>query len=180
MSLTAQVSKGSFKCVEDANGKYIEATAASSQLSFPQPHAYGTFEFSFVSTVVQSTGFSFINSDKCIISNLRPGFIGYGYNLLPGWDWSQKAYFQKFNGSSYTNFFNFGILNNMWYDARITRDETGKFTVYIRSKLDARYPVWTIVGVVTDTTYTTSNFAVWDTDTSYKLCNFKHRQGVEA
>ena len=77
------------------------------------------------------------------------------------------------------------IVNNTWYRLRITRTESGAFTVYILGGVFGN-TTWTLVDTtggtgtnpVIDTTHITSKFCLIDLDVGDRITNILLKRGI--
>ena len=172
MSMSAKIESGSFKTAEDSDGAYIECVT-SGHFSFPQPHAYGTFEF----TVYTGSQIfvNFIAQARDDAYNSSAG--GYCFRMYPT---GNNIYLYKSDLVATTlRYVLNGYNDDSWYDVKITRELSGEFNVYLKSPTDTNYPTWTLIMNKTDNTYVSSKFLVTKLYTPTKIKNMIHRVGVE-
>jgi len=158
--MDALISSGSFKCVEDANGKHIQCVT-DGYFSFEQPHAYGTWTFDWY---MKDLGYLSLVSDR------RASLPYNGYTIkIEGTNIRLQRYL---TGLLFTRIDVSDVVNiNQWNSIKLTRTANSDFKLYTNGNL---------VGSVTDNEVFTSAFAVFDMDAGDKVKSFKHFQGVEA
>jgi hypothetical protein len=153
--------------------KYLECTGAGT-LALPSNQAYGTWEFDWYKGVdtnslkVYLTS-SYINDVNAYNIEFRSDERILLVKNGAGFSASIAAYFQNFT----------------WYRTRITRTQSGVFTLYIKGGAFGNN--WVLVSTiggsgtnpVTDNTYTTSNFLVLDLDAGDRFTNLIMKSGIE-
>jgi len=160
--------------------KYLECTTAGT-LALPSNQAYGTWEFDWYKGAdTNQPYFSFINSK----------IIDMYYGLGNSFHVQNNEAFRliKTTGSNMELFVTptSYIQNFTWYRVKITRTQSGVFTVYIKGGTFGNN--WVLVSTgfgglgtnpVTDNAYSTSNFFVLDLDTGDRFTNLLMKPGIE-
>ena len=163
MSMTALVGSGSFDIEQESKEIKYANCVTDGYFSFPQPHAYGTWEFEVFPS--NETCVLFI-AEEIAPYNVSNSYIFYVYfsgivQLL-----------KKITAGAMTVVINAPdtVNLNQWNFIKITRTLDGEFKMYINEVL---------VGTATDTTHTISNFSVIQNNAGERVRNFKHSLGVE-
>jgi hypothetical protein len=159
--------------------KYLECTGAGT-IAIPSNQAYGQWEFDWYKGSTSIPMFALI-SDR--ISTFT---TYYGYDFYS--DGGNRLGMGKNNVTTRSNPFytNASYIQTLtWYRVKITRTQSGLFTVYVKGGAFGNN--WVLVSTtggsgtnpVTDNTYTTSNFFVLDLDIGDRFTNLIMKSGIE-
>ncbi len=152
----------------DIGTKYLLCENAGT-VAMVQTFAYPTVEFDFYHKDTSTTGINFIcNAVDDITLNTYMIWILNNERLALRINSSYLLY----SAESY-------VAADTWYRIKITRDLSGSFTVYIKG--GAFGDTWTLVSVVggtgsnpvQDSSYSTSQYAVFDLGVGDKIANIE-------
>lgn len=160
--------------------KYLECSSAG-VMGFPDNNARGTWEFDFYKGADANVIRHFIISDRIGTVNETQGY----YFTVTA---NEQVGLIKNNVGSNTQLLltaNSYVANNTWYRARITRDNSGVFTLLLKGGSltpTSGYNGWHLVSAtggtgtnpVTDNTYSINNYIVNVGSTGDLFTNFKH------
>lgn len=126
--------------------------------SFPQPHAYGTWEFEVY------------NEDTNVITFIGQNVLGYdgandSYSVMVEKGGYVKLIRKTSNILSVASI----VDRYRWHTIKITRTLDGTFMLYVDGAL---------IGTILSALYTTSHFAVVEGDTGDRIRNFKWSYGA--
>jgi hypothetical protein len=155
--------------------KYLECVT-NGIVSTQSTEAYGNWEFSIYHTFNNLTRVNFISNIKGQISD----FQGYMFQFTG----TEVLTLTKSNGGTFDVLFATAsgyIDEDTWYRIKIDRTVEGKFYVYIKGgSFGSSYILVDVTGgsgtnPVTDNTYTTSKYLVFDADTGDRLTSLKKK-----
>jgi len=150
--------------------KYLENTVAGT-LALPSNQAYGTWEFDwYKGTAGNELGVSILHYNTSYVWNAYYGFIVRN---------NSSVQMLKIGGILNNTILSY-IQNFTWYRVKITRTQVGLFNMYIKGgAFGNNWTATSLAGVLTDNTYTTSNFFVIDLDAGDRFTNLVMTPGIE-